>query len=226
MNAKTNTIRAANFTTLHAVWNRLDTVERAKSDAVRKLTAAYELIGETLVELAKDQGVKTGAATDLFLMQAKNAVLNGAKEEMAFTRRWDRAVRVAFASEGSPLVASTARKAAIAKSTAGHYAKAAETLAKAGVEQAAAKKAVLAAIAADTSGILTLNLLKVVEGFMRGEQVIRIKPEPTAKPVATKPVATKPVVAGKIATKPVATKPVVAGKIAPVARVTRQRKAA
>ena len=211
MNAKTNTIRAANFTTLHAVWNRLDTVERAKSDAVRKLTAAYELIGETLVELAKDQGVKTGAATDLFLMQAKNAVLNGAKEEMAFTRRWDRAVRVAFASEGSPLVASTARKAAIAKSTAGHYAKAAETLAKAGVEQAAAKKAVLAAIAADTSGILTLNLLKVVEGFMRGEQVIRIKPEPTAKPVATKPVATKPVVAGKIA---------------PVARVTRQRKAA
>lgn len=206
MNAKTTTPRAADFTTLHAVWNRLDTVEAAKTQAVKKLTAAYELIGETIVELAKDQGIKTGAATDLFLMQAKNALLDGAKEEMAFTRRWDRAVRVAFAAEGSPLVASTARKAAIAKSSAGHYAKAAETLAKAGVEQAAAKKAVLAAIAADTSGILTLNLLKVVEGFMRGEQVIRIKPEPTAKPVAAKPV--------------------VAGKIAPVARVTRQRKAA
>jgi len=168
MNAKTNTIRAANFTTLHAVWNRLDTVEAAKTQAVKKLTAAYELIGETIVELAKDQGIKTGAATDLFLMQAKNALLDGAKEEMAFTRRWDRAVRVAFAAEGSPLVASTARKAAIAKSSTGHYAKAAETLAKAGVEQAAAKEAVLAAIAADTSGILTLNLLKVVEGFMRG----------------------------------------------------------
>ena len=207
MNAKTNTIRAADFTTLHAVWGRLDTVEAAKTQAVKKLTAAYELIGETIVELAKDQGIKTGAATDLFLMQAKNALLDGAKEEMAFTRRWDRAVRVAFASEGSPLVASTARKAAIAKSTAGHYAKAAETLAKAGVEQAAAKKAVLAAVAADTSGILTLNLLKVVEGFMRGEQVIRIKPEP-------------------VAAKPVAAKPVVAGKIAPVARVTRQRKVA
>lgn len=207
MNAKTNTIRAADFTTLHAVWNRLDTVEAAKTQAVKKLTAAYELIGETIVELAKEQGVKTGAATDLFLMQAKNALLDGAKEETAFTRRWDRAVRVAFAAEGSPLVASTARKAAIAKSTAGHYAKAAETLAKAGVEQAAAKKAVLAAIAADTSGILTLNLLKVVEGFMRGEQVIRIKPEP-------------------VAAKPVVAKPVVAGKIAPVARVTRQRKAA
>ena len=202
MNAKTTTSRAADFATLHAVWNRLDTVEAAKTQAVKKLTAAYELIGETIVELAKEQGVKTGAATDLFLMQAKNALLDGAKEEMAFTRRWDRAVRVAFAAEGSPLVASTARKAAIAKSSAGHYAKAAETLAKAGVEQVAAKKAVLAAIAADTSGILTLNLLKVVEGFMRGEQVIRIKPEP------------------------VATKPVVAGKIAPVARVTRQRKAA
>ena len=212
MNAKTNTIRAADFTTLHAVWNRLDTVEAAKTQAVKKLTAAYELIGETIVELAKDQGIKTGAATDLFLMQAKNALLDGAKEEMAFTRRWDRAVRVAFAAEGSPLVASTARKAAIAKSTAGHYAKAAETLAKAGVEQAAAKKAVLAAIAADTSGILTLNLLKVVEGFMRGEQVIRIKPEPVA--------------AGKIATKPVATKPVVAGKITPVAKAPRQRKVA
>ena len=201
MNAKTTTIRAADFTTLHAVWNRLDTVEAAKTQAVKKLTAAYELIGETIVELAKDAGVKTGAATDLFLSQAKNALLDGAKEETAFTRRWERAVRVAFASEGSPLVASTARKAAIAKSTAGHYAKAAETLAKAGVEQAAAKKAVLAAIAADTSGILTLNLLKVVEGFMRGEQVIRIKPEPT-------------------------TKPVVVGKIAPAARVARQRKAA
>ena len=205
MNAKT-TPRAADFTTLHAVWNRLDTVEAAKTQAVKKLTAAYELIGETIVELAKDQGVKTGAATDLFLMQAKNALLDGAKEETAFTRRWERAVRVAFAAEGSPLVASTARKAAIAKSTAGHYAKAAETLAKAGVEQAAAKKAVLAAIAADTSGILTLNLLKVVEGFMRGEQVIRIKPEPTAKPGATKPV--------------------VVGKIAPVAKAPRQRKAA
>lgn len=202
MNAKTNTARAADFTTLHAVWNRLDTVEAAKTQAVKKLTAAYELIGETIVELAKDQGIKTGAATDLFLMQAKNALLDGAKEEMAFTRRWDRAVRVAFTAEGSPLVASTARKAAIAKSTAGHYAKAAETLAKAGVEQAAAKKAVLAAIAADTSGILTLNLLKVVEGFMRGEQVIRIKPEP------------------------VATKPVVVAKIAPVAAAPRQRKAA
>ncbi len=202
MNAKTNTARAADFTTLHAVWNRLDTVEAAKTQAVKKLTAAYELIGETIVELAKDQGVKTGAATDLFLMQAKNALLDGAKEEMAFTRRWDRAVRVAFAAEGSPLVASTARKAAIAKSTAGHYAKAAETLAKAGVEQAAAKKAVLAAIAADTSGILTLNLLKVVEGFMRGEQVIRIKPEP------------------------VAAKPVVVAKITPAARAPRQRKAA
>ena len=202
MNAKTNTARAADFTTLHAVWNRLDTVEAAKTQAVKKLTAAYELIGETIVELAKDQGVKTGAATDLFLMQAKNALLDGAKEEMAFTRRWDRAVRVAFAAEGSPFVASTARKAAIAKSTAGHYAKAAETLAKAGVEQAAAKKAVLAAIAADTSGILTLNLLKVVEGFMRGEQVIRIKPEP------------------------VAAKPVVVAKITPVAKAPRQRKAA
>lgn len=202
MNAKTNTARAADFTTLHAVWNRLDTVEAAKTQAVKKLTAAYELIGETIVELAKDQGVKTGAATDLFLMQAKNALLDGAKEEMAFTRRWDRAVRVAFAAEGSPLVASTARKAAIAKSTAGHYAKAAETLAKAGVEQAAAKKAVLAAIAADTSGILTLNLLKVVEGFMRGEQVIRIKPEP------------------------VAAKPVVVANITPAARAPRQRKAA
>lgn len=206
MNARTNTIRAADFTTLHAVWNRLDTVEAAKTQAVKKLTAAYELIGETIVELAKDQGVKTGAATDLFLMQAKNALLDGAKEEMAFTRRWDRAVRVAFTAEGSPLVASTARKAAIAKSTAGHYAKAAETLAKAGVAQAAAKKAVLAAIAADTSGILTLNLLKVVEGFMRGEQVIRIKPEPTAKPTAAKPV--------------------VVGNIAPVAKAPRQRKAA
>ena len=100
MNAKTNTIRAANFTTLHAVWNRLDTVEAAKTQAIKKLTAAYELIGETIVELAKDQGIKTGAATDLFLMQAKNALLDGAKEEMAFTRRWDRAVRVAFAAEG------------------------------------------------------------------------------------------------------------------------------
>ena len=75
----------------------------------------------------------------------------------------------------------------------------------------------LAAINADTTGILTLNLLKVVEGFMRGEQVIRIKPEP----VAAKPVAAKPVAA-----KPVAAKPVVVGKIAPAARVTRQRKAA
>jgi hypothetical protein len=206
MNAKTNTIRAANFTTLHAVWNRLDTVEAAKTQAIKKLTAAYELIGETIVELAKDQGIKTGAATDLFLMQAKNALLDGAKEEMAFTRRWDRAVRVAFAAEGSPLVASTARKAAIAKSSTGHYAKAAETLAKAGVEQAAAKEAVLAAIAADTSGILTLNLLKVVEGFMRGEQVIRIKPEPTAKPVAAKQV--------------------VVANITPVAKAPRQRKVA
>ena len=211
MNAKTSTIRTADYSTLHAVWNRLDTVEAAKTQAVKKLTAAYELIGETIVELAKDQGVKTGAATDLFLSQAKNALLDGAKEEMAFTRRWERAVRVAFAAEGSPLVASTARKAAIAKSTAGHYAKAAETLAKAGVEQAAAKKAILAAIAADTSGILTLNLLKVVEGFMRGEQVIRIKPEPTAKPVVAKPVVAKPVVVGKIA---------------PAAKAPRQRKAA
>ena len=211
MNAKTSTIRTADYSTLHAVWNRLDTVEAAKTQAVKKLTAAYELIGETIVELAKDQGVKTGAATDLFLSQAKNALLDGAKEEMAFTRRWERAVRVAFAAEGSPLVASTARKAAIAKSTAGHYAKAAETLAKAGVEQAAAKKAILAAIAADTSGILTLNLLKVVEGFMRGEQVIRIKPEPTAKPVVAKPVVAKPVVVGKIA---------------PAAKAPRQRKVA
>ena len=206
MNTKT-TIRTtyADFTTLHAVWNRLDTVESAKTQAVKKLTAAYELIGETLVELAKDAGVKTGAATDLFLMQAKNALLDGAKEETAFTRRWERACRAAYAAEGSPLVASAARKAAQAKASASHFAKAAETLAKAGVEQEAAKKAVLAAIAADTTGILTLNLLKVVEGFMRGEQVIRIKPEPTAKPVA---------------------KPVVVGNIAPVAKAPRQRKAA
>ena len=206
MNAKTNTIRATDYSTLHAVWNRLDTVEAAKTQAVKKLTAAYELIGETIVELAKDQGVKTGAATDLFLSQAKNALLDGAKEEMAFTRRWERACRAAYAAEGSPLVASAARKSAQAKATASHYAKAAETLAKAGVEQAAAKKAVLSAIAADTSGILTLNLHKVVEGFMRGEQVIRIKPEPTAKPVAAKPV--------------------VVGKIAPAAEAPRQRKAA
>lgn len=205
MTAKT-TPRVIDYSTLYAVWNRLDTVEAAKTSAVKKLTAAYELISETIIELAKDQGIKTGSATDYFLTQTKNALLDGAKEEMAFTRRWDRAVRVAFAAEGSPLVASAARKAAIAKSTAGHYAKAAETLAKAGVEQAAAKKAVLAAIASDTSGILTLNLLKVVEGFMRGEQVIRIKPEPTAKPVATKPV--------------------VVGKIAPAAKAPRQRKAA
>lgn len=203
--------RVIDYSTLHAVWDRLDTVESAKTQAVKKLTAAYELIGEELVKLAKAQGIKTGAATDYFLMQTKNTLLDGAKEETAFTRRWERATRVAFAAEDSPLVASTARKAAIAKSTAGHYAKAAETLAKAGVEQAAAKKAVLAAIAADTSGILTLNLLKVVEGFMRGEQVIRIKPEPTAKPVAAKPVAAKPVVVGQIA---------------PVAKVTRQRKSA
>lgn len=207
MNAKTTTIRAADFTTLHAVWKRLDTVEAAKTQAVKKLTAAYELIGETLVELANDAGVKTGAATDLFLMQAKSALLDGAKEETAFTRRWERACRAAYAAEGSPLVASAARKAAQAKASASHFAKAAETLAKAGVEQAAAKKAVLAAINADTTGILTLNLLKVVEGFMRGEQVIRIKPEP-------------------VATKPVATKPVVVGNIAPVAKATRQRKAA
>ena len=207
MNAKT-TIRTtyADFAALQVVWNRLDTVESAKTQAVKKVTAAYELIGEELVKLAKEHGVKTGAATDVFLMQAKNALLDGVKEETAFTRRWERACRAAYAAEGSPLVASAARKAAQAKASASHFAKAAETLAKAGVEQAAAKKAVLAAINADTSGILTLNLLKVVEGFMRGEQVIRIKPEPTAKPVAAKPV--------------------VVGNIAPAAKATRQRKAA
>ena len=49
MNAKITTSRAADFATLHAVWNRLDTVEAAKTQAVKKLTAAYELIGETIV---------------------------------------------------------------------------------------------------------------------------------------------------------------------------------
>lgn len=182
---------ALRFSNVLAAWSRLDTVEKAKTNAVKKVTAAYELIAETLIEVAQSEGVKTASATDLFLSNARIAVLGDGVEDTAFTRRWERAVKVAYAVEGTPFVVSTTRKAAVEKAKAMHYGKAAEALEKAGVEKAAAKKAVLAAVNADTSGILILNLLKVVEAFNNGQVVVRIKPEPEAKPEAKGKVVAK-----------------------------------
>ena len=195
-----------NHTNIIAAWNRIDTIEQAKSTAVRKVTAAYELVAETLVEAAMAEGIKTASATDLFLATIKAELLGGAKEETAFTRRWERAVKAAFTTEGSPLMVSAKRKAAQAQAKASHYKQAADRLEKAGVEQDAARKAVLAAIAEDKTGVLTLNLLKVVEGFRNEVAVIRIQPEQGEKPT--------PVAKGKVI-----------AKIAPVKAVAKRKTA-
>ena len=191
---------ADRFANVVSAWSRLDTVEKAKTNAVKKVTTAYELIAETLIEVAQSEGIKTASATDLFLHSARIAVLGDAVDDTAFSRRWERAVKVAYAVEGTPFVVSSTRKAAVEKAKAMHYGKAAEALEKAGVEKDAARKAVLAAVAADKSGILVLNLLKVVEAFNNGQVVVRIKPEPEAKPA--KVATTAPKVVGKIAPTP------------------------
>lgn len=199
-----------NHTNIIASFKRLGSLETAKGEATKKVTAAYELIAECINEAATAEGIKTGTQTDAWLASVKIELVDasGGEADVAFQRRWERAVKAAFAEKDTPLVVSAKRKADQAKTKASHFKQAADRLEKAGVEQPAAKKAVLAAIASDTTGVLTLNLLKVVEAFNNGVLVVRVAPK-TVEAASTE---------GKIATK-------VVGKIAP-AKAAPKRKAA
>jgi len=197
---------AIDYSTLLISWKLVTSTTAKKTTAVAAVGAAFEMVATEIVALATSQGIHTGAASDLFLQQCKVELLQGAEETQQFSSMWERAVKASFALEGSPLVVSAKRKGDQEKTKAARQAQAASKMVEAGVKQAPAKAAIIAALNADTSGVLTLNLLKALEAMKGGVLIVRM-----AKVEAEKP-ETK-------ATK-------VVGKIAPKATTTRMKKAA
>jgi hypothetical protein len=193
MTKQTKTSSAIDYSTLALAWKMVGTTVAKKTAAVNAVGAAFEMVATEIVALATGQGVHTGAATDLFLQQCKVALLAGNEESTQFSSMWERAVKASFALEGSPLIVSAKRKADQEKTKAARQAQAASKMIEAGVKQAPAKAAIIAALNADTSGVLTLNLLKALEAMKGGVLIVRMaKVEPEAKAAATK-------VVGKIA---------------------------
>lgn len=200
---------SVDYSTLALAWKLVGTTTAKKTAAVNAVGAAFEMVATEIVALATSQGVHTGAASDLFLHQCKVALLAGSEETTQFSSMWERAIKAAFALEGSPLQVSAKRKSDQEKTKAARQAQAASKMVEAGVKQAPAKAAIIAALNADTSGVLTLNLLKALEAMQGGVLIVRMaKVEPEAK------AETKAVAKGKVA-----------GKIAPV-KADAKRKAA
>jgi hypothetical protein len=193
MTKQTKSTSAIDYSTLALAWKMVGTTVAKKTAAVNAVGAAFEMVATEIVALAMSQGVHTGAASDLFLQQCKVALLAGVEESTQFSSMWERAVKASFALEGSPLIVSAKRKADQEKTKAARQAQAASKMIEAGVKQAPAKAAIIAALNADTSGVLTLNLLKALEAMKGGVLIVRMaKVEPEAKAAATK-------VVGKIA---------------------------
>ena len=223
---------AVDYSTLTLAWKMVGTTTAKKTAAVAAVSAAYEMVATEIVALATSQGVHTGAASDLFLHGCKVALLGTAEETTQFSSMWERAVKVSFAIEGSPLTISAKRKADQAKTVVARQTQAASKMIEAGVKQAPAKAAIIAALNADMTGVLTLNLLKALEAMKGGVLIVRMaKVEPEAKPAA-KPATKQPTEAawlnkqlaaqGKAQAKAAA----VVGKIAAKPRTTRAAKAA
>lgn len=188
---------ATDYATLAVAWKLVVANSAKKTAAVAAVSSAYEMVATEVVALAVSQGVRTGPATDLFLHQCKVALLQGAEETTQFSSMWERAVKASFALDGSPLVVSTKRKADQEKTKAARQAQAASKMVEAGVKQAPAKAAIVAALNADTTGVLTLNLLKALEAMKGGVLIVRM-----AKVEAEKPAAKPAAVVAKIAPKP------------------------
>ena len=197
---------AIDYSTLLVSWKLVTSTTAKKTAAVAAVGAAFEMVATEIVALATSQGVHTGASSDLFLQQCKVELLQGNEETTQFSSMWERAVKASFALEGSPLIVSAKRKADQEKTKAARQTQAAQKLVEAGVKQAPAKAAIIAALNADTTGVLTLNLLKALEAMKGGVLIVRM-----AKVEAEKPEAK--------ATK-------VVGKIAPKATTTRMKKVA
>lgn len=209
MTKQIKTTSAIDYSSLALAWKMVGTTVAKKNAAVTAVGAAYEMVATEIVALAMSQGVHTGAASDLFLQQCKVALLAGSEESTQFSSMWERAVKAAFALEGSPLTVSAKRKADQEKTKAARQAQAANKMVEAGVKQAPAKAAIIAALNADTTGVLTLNLLKALEAMKGGVLIVRMaKVEPEAKAA------------------PKATGAKVVGKIAPKATAASKRKAA